>query len=645
GRRERRRPRPPALPPARGPSRIVRAGLRDNAREADDGAVSEEDLHMTATLRARSEIPVEDTWDVGSIFPGDAGWEAECDRLAATLPELDRFHGRLAQGADVLAELLAASERVSRSLDRVLVYAIMRSSVDATDETAAALADRARGLGSRVQAALAFVEPELLAVGVETLRRWVADHEPLAVYAHWVELLGRRAPHVRSAEVEEVLGLAAEPLDGAASVHGVLANADLRFRQAVGADGGEREVAQGVYNELLASPDRELRRTAWESYTDAHLATARTMAACLATAVKRDAFLARARRYRDSLDAALSPNHIPVEVFHNVIDALRDHAGTWHRYWRLRRRALGLDALREYDTRAPLACRVEVGFRQAVEWISDGMAPLGEDYVDDLRRGVLEQRWVDAHPNRGKRQGAFSIGRPGTRPFVFMSYGGSLGSMSTLAHELGHSMHNLTTSRSQPYVYSRYGLFLAEVASNFNQALVRAHLLARETDPALQVALLEEGIGNFHRYLLVMPTLSRFELEIHDRVERGEPLTAEGMTELMAGLLAEVYGPEVEMDRRRSGILWAQFSGHLYRGFYPYQYATGIAAAHALADGVLAEGRPAAERYRRFLATGGSMYPLDALRLAGVDMATREPLDRGFAVLARYVDRLEELVG
>ena len=600
---------------------------------------------MTTTLPARSEIPVDDTWAVESVFASDAEWSAERATVQAMLPELERFRGRLGEGPGVLADFLAVAERVSRGLDRVAVYATMRSSVDASDEGAAALADQARGLGSRVQAALAFVEPELLAVGVGTLRRWVAEHEPLTVYAHWVDRLASRAPHVRSAEVEEVLGLASEPLESAAAVHGVLANAELRFAPAVASDGTEHEVAQGVYQELLSSPDRALRRSAWESYTDAHLAAAKTMAACLATGVKRDVFLARARRYRDSLDAALTPAHIPTQVIRNVIDAFRDNVGTWHRYWRVRRRALGLDELREFDDRAPLARRVEVDFQQAVDWISEGMAPLGEDYVADLRRGVLEERWVDAYPNRGKRQGAFSLGRPDTRPFVFMSFGGSLQGMSTLAHELGHSMHNLSSSRAQPYVYSHYGLFLAEVASNFNQALVRAHLLSRETDPAVQVALIEEAMGNFHRYLLVMPTLSRFELEIHGRVERGEPLTAEGLIELMADLLADPYGSELEMDRRRAGILWAQFSTHLYRNFYPYQYATGIAAAQALTEGVLAEGRPAAERYRRFLAAGGSMYPLDALRLAGVDMATREPLDHAYAALARYVDRLEELVG
>jgi len=600
---------------------------------------------MATTLRARAEIPVEHTWDVESVFPSDAAFTAELARVQALLLEIERFRGRLGDGPATLAAFLDASEQVSRALDRIAVYSMMRSSVDASDEVAAALSDQARSVGSQAQAALAFVEPELLAAGVETLRRWVAEYEPLAVYAHWVDRLASRAAHVRSAEVEEVLGLAAEPLDSAASVHGVLANAELRFAPAVDSEGHQHEVAHGVYQELLSSPDRELRRSAWESYTDAHLHGSRTMAACLATGIKRDVFLLRARRYRDSLDAALTPSHIPTQVFHNVIDAFRDSVGTWHRYWRLRRRALGLDVMREFDARAPLARPVLVDFQRAVEWISEGMAPLGEDYVADLRRGVLEERWVDVYPNRGKRQGAFSLGRPDTRPFIFMSFGDSLQGMSTLAHELGHSMHNLNSSRAQPYVYTRYGLFLAEVASNFNQALVRAHLLARETDPAVQVALIEEAMGNFHRYLLVMPTLSRFELEIHGRVERGEPLTAEGLTELMADLLADAYGPDVEVDRRRSGIMWAQFSSHLYRNFYPFQYSTGIAAAHALADGVLAEGPPAAERYRQFLAAGGSMYPLDALRLAGVDMTSREPLDRGFAALARYVDRLEQLLG
>ncbi len=259
-----------------------------------------------------------------------------------------------------------------------------------------------------------------------------------------------------------------------------------------------------------------------------------------------------------------------------------------------------------------------------------------------LRRGVLEERWVDRLPNRGRRQGAFSAGVPGTHPFVFISYQQSIGSLSTLAHELGHAMHRHYTSSSQPYVYSSYGPFLAEVASNFHQAMLR--LLATEPRPDFQVAVLEEAMGNFHRYFLVMPTLARFELEIHERVERGLALTAEGMSELMADLLAEAYNGEVDMDRRRSGITWATFSTHLYRNFYPFQYATGIAGAHALAEQVLAGDRDAAERYLGFISAGSSRYSLEVLREAGVDLASREPVDRAFAVMEGYVERLERLL-
>src|SRR5215510_5088073 len=293
--------------------------MAQNALPIEVPDVCEEDEHMATTLRARAEIPIEDTWDSESVFPSDAELSAEHARTLAALLELERFRGRLGEGPEVLADFLAASERVSRALDRVVVYATMRSSVDASDEIAAALADQARGLGARAQAALAFVEPELLTIGTDILRRWVAEHEPLATYAHWLDRLASRAPHVRSAEVEEVLGLASEPLESAASVHGVLANADLRFAPAVASDGTEHEVAHSVYQELLSSTDRQLRRSAWESYADAHLAAARTMAACLATGMKRDVFLARARGYHDSLDAALTPAHIPAAVFHNVI--------------------------------------------------------------------------------------------------------------------------------------------------------------------------------------------------------------------------------------------------------------------------------------------------------------------------------------
>jgi oligoendopeptidase F len=261
-----------------------------------------------------------------------------------------------------------------------------------------------------------------------------------------------------------------------------------------------------------------------------------------------------------------------------------------------------------------------------------------------MRRGLLEQRWVDIYPNKGKRAGAFSAGSQGTHPFILMSYSDDIFSMSTLAHELGHSLHSYYSWRTQPFIYARYPLFLAEVASNFNQAMVRAHLLATQTDRDLQVAVIEEAMNNFHRYFLIMPTLARFELDIHERMERGEALPAKTLVTVMTDLFREAYGDEVEVDSDRVGITWAEFPTHMYMNFYVYQYATGISAAHALAEGVLAGAPGAAEKYLAFLKAGGSRYPLDTLRLAGVDMTSPEPVERAFGVLANMVDRLEHLL-
>src|SRR5690606_17999554 len=396
---------------------------------------------------------------------------------------------------------------------------------------------------------------------------------------------------------------------------------------------------------LLHHADREVRRTAWESYADGYLAFKNTLASNLTASIKRDVFYARARRYRSSLEAALFENNIPPAVFHNLLDTYRKHLPTWHRYWRVRRQALGLSDLHPYDIWAPLATQQpEVSYTQAVEWIAAGMQPLGEAYVSALRQGCLQDRWVDVYPNRGKRQGAFSFGWRGTHPFIVMSFANDLASMSTLAHELGHSMHSYLTWRNQPMIYSDYSLFVAEVASNFNQAMVRAYLLEQFQEPQFQIAVIEEAMNNFHRYCFIMPALARFELEMHERVERGQGLTADAMSAYMADLFEEGYGGEMVVDRDRVGITWAQFS-HLYTAYYVYQYATGISAAHALAAPILRGEPGAAERYLQFLSAGGSLYPIDALKLAGVDMESPEAVEQTFAVLSDYVDRLARLTG
>lgn len=595
-------------------------------------------------LPPRDEVPVEETWDLASIFDSLEEWEAAYEGAKQQLPEIGAFEGRLADGPETLANCLDVWQQVMRLAEKVVVYAFLASAVDVSNQEAAARAGQAQSLMAQAAAAASFIQPELTALGFETLRAWLEAEPDLAIYEHYVDNLERQKEHVRPVQVEEVLALATDPLAGASSTYGMLTNADLAFEPARDKDGVEMELGQSSIGDLITHDDREVRRTAWEHYADAYLAFQNTVAGLQTMGLKRDVFNARARRYGSSLEASLSPNNIPTEVFHNLISVFEANLPTWHRYWRIRRQALGYEELHVYDLKAPLTeAKVEVPYEQAVDWICSGLEPLGEEYVDRVRRGCWDDRWVDRARNRGKRQGAFSSGAYDTQPFILMSYAGDVFSLSTLAHELGHSMHSYLTRKTQPYVYGRYSLFVAEVASNFHQAMVRDYLFRAQDDPQFQLALIDETMSNFHRYFFIMPTLARFELEMHQRVERGAPVNASSMTDLTAGLFQEGYGDEVVFDHDRIGITWAQFA-HMYMNFYVYQYATGISGAHALAERVMSEGPEAAEAYRGFLSAGGSAYPLDALEAAGVDLTTAEPVERAFASMAEVVDRLERLV-
>lgn len=397
---------------------------------------------------------------------------------------------------------------------------------------------------------------------------------------------------------------------------------------------------------MLTSPDRTLRESAYNTYADAHLAVQNTVATILSAGIKQNVFLAEVRRYPSALAAALQPEGIPESVFYTLLDTFRANLPTWHRYWRARKKLLGLERLEPHDVSAPLAATSpQITFEQSVGWLAEALAPLGSEYTEALRRGSLEQRWVDRAPNRGKRMGAFSSGVQGTHPFIMMSWSDDPLGMSTLAHELGHSLHSFLAWRTQPAVYSGYSLFVAEVASNFNQAVLRDYLFRTRTDGDrdFELALIDEAMANFYRYFFVMPTLARFELEIHERTGRGEALSAPTLNALMADLLSEGYGDEVTFDRDRAGITWAQFHTHLYSRFYVYQYATGISGAHALARPILDGDADAAARYVDFLKAGGSLDPLDALKQAGVDLTKPEPVEETFAVLDALVGRLEAL--
>lgn len=598
-------------------------------------------------LPTRNEIDRQYTWNAESLFASVQAWEEEFARVAASLPGLRAFAGRLAEGPALLLAAREAIEGLEQRLWQLAVYSGMDAAVDTTNQAATERDGRVHGLFGQFMGASAYAAPELLAIGLPTLQQWMADEPRLAVYAHYFDDLFRRQAHVRSVEVEELLGLAAEPFAGAYSAWGMLTNADMQFQPAVTSDGAELPLSQSTFDGLLNSPDRQVRRTAWERYTDQYLAHKNTLTAHLLTSVRQNALQMRARRYDSTLEMALFDNAIPTAVFHNLIETFRKHLPVWHRYWAVRRKALGVETLHPYDIWAPLTPRpAAVSYQQGVAWIGEALAPLGQAYVDALRRGCQEQRWVDVYPSQGKASGAFSSGSPGTFPFIMMSYTDDTQSLGTLAHELGHSMHSYLTWQTQPLVYGGYSLFAAEVASNFHQAMLRAWLLdpQRELPRELQIGIIEEAMSNFHRYFLVMPTLARFELEVHQRVERGEGITADGMIDLLADLSAEGFGGEMALDRQRVGIGWATFP-HLYADYYVYQYATGISGAHALANRILSGTPGAAEDYLGFLRAGGSMYPLDALRQAGVDLASPQPVEETFQVLSGLIDRLEQLVG
>jgi len=598
---------------------------------------------MSETVRTRDEIPAQYKWNAASVYPSDEAWEAEADSLLLKLGDVKRMEGSVGKSPQALADALDLSNALLEVFGKVITYSFNAQAVDNADANAARMFGKTQSILGQIFAGIGFIQPEILAIDADTLAKWREEEPRLKIYDQYFDDLLRQQAHVRSAEIEEVMGLAQDPFTSLYNTMNVLTNSELKFPNACTSDGRELTVTAGSLDEILASPDREARRTAWEGFQDTHLAFRNTLGSNLLASIKANVFAQRVRRYPSTLEGSLFASNIPSQVFHNLIQTVRKNLPVWHKYWRVRRQALGQKDLQPYDVWAPLTKeKITVPFETAIDWICEGLSPLGEEYVATARRGLLEESWVDVYPNLNKSASQFSSGSKGTHPFIIMLYDDTIFSMSTLAHELGHSMHSYLTWKHQPVVYSQYSLFVAEVASNFNQATVRAHLLETNKDPQFQISLLEEAFDNFHRYFFIMPILAQFELEVHQRVERGQGVTADDMNAIMADLYAEGYGTEMQFDRDQTGITWATFS-HLYQDYYVYQYSTGISGAHALSRRVLSKGPSAAEEYLSFLSAGSSVYPLEALKMAGVDMSTPEPVEETFEVLRQMVDRLEQL--
>jgi len=593
----------------------------------------------------RSKVKKNQTWNAESVFVSPEAFEAEVKSILEYLPEIKKYQGHLGDGVDTFLEAMNSLDALEGRSMKIRVYANMSNAVDANDEQGAAMNGKAMSALAQVGAATSFVEPELLSMGEAKLRGWIQDDPRMKLYEHFVNDLFRKQAHVRNAEVEELLGMLRDPFGAVRNTAGMLANADFKFKPARDSNGKKIELTQSTKNSLLHSSDRKARKTAWENYNDEYLEYKNTLAGNLAASIKQNVFNMKVRKFNSSLEATLFNGDVPVEMFHNLLEIFKKKLPLWHKYWRVRRKAMGVKTLHPYDVWAPLTTKKhKVLFETAVDWICEGLAPMGDEYVSVMRKGCLEDRWVDWSPNAGKREGAFSTRVPSdTHPFIMMSYTDDVGSMSTLAHELGHSIHAYYASRAQPMVYYTYPSIVAETASNFNQAMTRAYLLKTNPSKSFQTALLEEAMGNFHRYFFIMPTLARFELETHQRVEKGGALTAASMIELMADLFSEGFGGEMNLDRERVGITWATFTTHLYIDYYSFQYAIGISAANAIAKRIL-DGVPnAAQDHINFLKAGSSKPPMEVYKTAGVDMTSTQTIEEAFTVLEEYVDRLGEL--
>jgi oligoendopeptidase F len=602
----------------------------------------------TADLE-RKDVPIESTWNREAVYPSWKDWKNDLKAALKELPELSKYNGRLKEGPHVLAEWFELRGKHWQRMIILMEFADFAQTVDSSDSAAKGHFRQAKALEGKFRAATAFARPQLLEIG-DTLLDWAEEEPRLRVYKHYFDNLLRLKDFQRDEEVEEILSMLMEPFDGVYQAATELVDADLAFEDAVDSQGKKYPVYQSNMDIALQDPDWKRRQTAWESYFDGYLSMENTLASIYLANVKQWMILAEARWYDSVLEMMLTPTKLPLEVFHNLIDTFEKHLPTWHRYWAVKAKILGDSIMRPYDVWSTIGDNPPViPYKQAVEWICESLKPLGDEYVSILRKGSLEDRWVDWAPNLEKRQNAASSLQMGRKPpFIYMSYDDSIIALSTLTHELGHSMHSVYSAKNQPEVYLGYRSMsstVEETPSNFHQAMTRAYLRKLKADDReFQLALIDDAMANYHRYFFIMPTLARFEYEVFNRAAQGEALTAVELSEIMQGLYAEGYGETMADDPRRTGITWAQFL-HLYEPFYTFQYAIGISAADAIAAKFLAGEKGMAERYIKFISAGGSMYTMDLFELAGVDMTTPAPVEASFEELARLVDWLEELAG
>lgn len=597
----------------------------------------------TTTLRLRSDIPVEETWDLSKMFASDEEWNAAAEAAPAQIEAVAAYRGRFAEGPATIREALDAYYGLEEKLGKLIVYAALRKDEDQTNAEGLARFDKAIQVNVLSGEKLSFVTPELVALSPEAMAAAIASEE-LSPYRFQLEDIERGRAHVRSEEVETVLAQLSEVLGTPSQAMGALDNADIDYGTITDENGEEVHLTKGRYAVIQEGRNRDVRAAASEAFHKPYQDHTFTFATLHANSVKGDVASARIRGYNSAREQALFANNIPTSVYDTLVTSVREKlTPVVERYMKLRQRALGLDELRSYDLRVPLAPEIQksYSFQEAVEIVLNGVGALGEEYVNDLRTG-FNSRWVDVHENKGKRSGAYSWGAYGAPPVMLMNWNGTLNDVFTLAHEAGHSMHSFYAEREQPIQYAGYSIFLAEIASTVNEVLLNWHLLNQPEgqDPVQRFSLLNRFADTYLGTVSRQTMFAEYEQRTHEIVESGGALVPDVLNELYSDLFA-AYNPGVEIDDSIR-ITWARIP-HFYNAFYVYQYATGMSSAINLAAAVRDEGDAARTRYLQMLAAGGSDYPMNVLKTAGVDLETAAPIERGIKEFDAVIAEMERL--
>jgi oligoendopeptidase F len=594
-------------------------------------------------LRKRSEIPISDQWDLGSLFTDDESWEQAFAAWEARIGEFAQFRGRLAQGADVLAACLKFQSDFDRAGERLGVYAHLKVAEDHSNSTYQRMQARFFNASSRAAQEASFIRPEIMAIEEGQMQQYLRD-PLLALYRLLLERMLRYKPHTLSEREEKLLAMQTEMAATASQVFSQLNNSDLKFGTVRNERGELIELTHATFSTCLHSPDREVRRSAFHQYYRQFAGHENTLAATLHGSIQKDVYYAKARGYSSARQASLFHDNLPLAVYDNLIATVRRHLPALYRYYDLRRRAMGLADIHQYDTYVPILSELQTwrSWDEAVSVIIEALAPLGEEYCRVLEGG-LRGRWCDRYENYGKQPGGFSSGSYDGDPYILMNYQEDvLDHVFTLAHEAGHSMHSYYSARCQPFEYYDYVIFVAEVASTFNEQLLCRHLLARAESAKERAYLINREIDAIRGTIFRQTMFAEFEKITHAMVEAGEPLTVESFKRVYGELLQAYFGPDFALDEELK--LECFRIPHFYRAFYVYKYATGLSAAIALAERVLGGGPKELGDYHGFLRAGCSKFPLDILRDAGVDMSQPGPIDTALRRFALLVDQLDDLL-